>query len=48
MLNVNCASAAAVTVDAHRALLAAGGKDNLWENGWLREQIARHGGDRDA
>lgn len=42
------AAASAVLVDAHRALLAAGGRDNLWENGWLREQIVRHGGDPDA
>ncbi len=31
--------AAAVMVDAHRALLAAGGDVNFWESGWLRRQV---------
>jgi alkyl sulfatase BDS1-like metallo-beta-lactamase superfamily hydrolase len=35
------AGAAAVMVAAHQHLLDAGGADNLWENGWLREQLAR-------
>jgi alkyl sulfatase BDS1-like metallo-beta-lactamase superfamily hydrolase len=38
------AGARSVMVDAHQHLLDAGGSDNLWENGWLREQIVRHGG----
>lgn len=25
---------------AHQHLLDAGGVDNLWEDGWLREQLA--------
>jgi len=33
--------AARVLVDAHEALLAAGGDANFWESGWLRHQIAR-------
>jgi glyoxylase-like metal-dependent hydrolase (beta-lactamase superfamily II) len=33
--------AARVLVDAHRALLAAGGELNFWEGGWLRHQIGR-------
>lgn len=36
------AEARAVMVEAHQVLLDAGGADNLWENGWLREQLARH------
>jgi alkyl sulfatase BDS1-like metallo-beta-lactamase superfamily hydrolase len=39
------AAARAVMVDAHQHLLDAGGSTNLWENGWLREQIVRHGGE---
>ena len=39
------AGARAVMVDAHQWLLDAGGSDNLWENGWLREQITRNGGE---
>jgi alkyl sulfatase BDS1-like metallo-beta-lactamase superfamily hydrolase len=35
------AVASAVMVDAHRALLAEDGEENFWENGWLRQQIAR-------
>lgn len=35
------AAAIAVMVDAHRALLTEGGEENFWENGWLRQQIAR-------
>jgi len=35
------AAAARVLVDAHEALLAAGGDANFWESGWLRHQIAR-------
>ena len=34
------AGAARVLVDAHEALLAAGGDANFWESGWLRHQIA--------
>jgi len=33
--------AKAVMVDAHQQLLDAGGEGNLWEHGWLREQISR-------
>ena len=33
--------ARAVMVAAHQHLLDAGGETNLWENGWLREQIVR-------
>ena len=33
--------AVAVMVDAHQHLLDSGGAQNLWENGWLREQMAR-------
>ncbi len=33
--------ALAVMVDAHQHLLDSGGEQNLWEDGWLREQIAR-------
>jgi alkyl sulfatase BDS1-like metallo-beta-lactamase superfamily hydrolase len=39
------AGARGVMVDAHQWLLDAGGSDNLWENGWLREQIVRNGGE---
>jgi len=35
------AAARAVTADAHRALLAAGGDTNFWESGWLRDQLNR-------
>jgi len=34
-------AAARVLVDAHEALLAAGGDANFWESGWLRHQLAR-------
>jgi alkyl sulfatase BDS1-like metallo-beta-lactamase superfamily hydrolase len=34
-----------VMVHSHQHLLDTGGSDNLWENGWLREQIVRHGGE---
>src|SRR5262245_60259382 len=33
--------AARVLVDAHEALLAAGGDANFWEGGWLQHQLAR-------
>jgi alkyl sulfatase BDS1-like metallo-beta-lactamase superfamily hydrolase len=33
--------AAQLLVDAHEALLAAGGDANFWESGWLRHQIER-------
>ena len=33
--------AAQLLVDAHEALLAAGGDVNFWESGWLHHQIAR-------
>lgn len=33
--------AARVLLEAHRALLAAGGDANFWEGGWLRHQIER-------
>jgi glyoxylase-like metal-dependent hydrolase (beta-lactamase superfamily II) len=35
--------AARVLVDAHRALLAAGGDANFWESGWLHHQLERWG-----
>lgn len=41
-------AATSVMVDAHRALLRAGGDENLWLNGWLCEQVVRHGGDPEA
>jgi len=40
--------AARVLVDAHRALLSAGGDANFWEGGWLRHQIARWSAVADA
>jgi hypothetical protein len=30
-----------VLVDAHRALLAAGGDAKFWESGWLHHQLER-------
>ena len=33
--------AARLLIDAHEALLAAGGDVNFWESGWLHHQIAR-------
>jgi glyoxylase-like metal-dependent hydrolase (beta-lactamase superfamily II) len=33
--------AAELLVDAHEALLAAGGDVNFWESGWLHHQVAR-------
>lgn len=35
------AGAREVLVEAHRALLEAGGAANFWEAGWLRHQLAR-------
>jgi alkyl sulfatase BDS1-like metallo-beta-lactamase superfamily hydrolase len=34
-------AAAALMVEAHEALLAAGGDESFWESGWLRHQIER-------
>jgi alkyl sulfatase BDS1-like metallo-beta-lactamase superfamily hydrolase len=34
-------AAAALMVEAHEALLAAGGDASFWESGWLRHQIQR-------
>ena len=35
------AEAAGLAVDAHQALLDAGGEQNFWESGWLHHQLER-------
>jgi hypothetical protein len=43
--DADSARARTVLANAHRYLLEHGGDISFWENGWLRDQLARWGSD---